>query len=167
MDFIKDKIPPLIIPWVNIWRADPALKGNAWTKKEVCINNMNEGIIKGDDFAPKDVDDKIEEDISIQVDEAAAPKNETRDLEVLDEATAIVSPACDVETNHGSPELDTICQQNSPNTGEKETAISNTKYEKLKRAKKRNIEDVTYSLHDANFKFTEVNIKVKKKNKGK
>ena len=132
VEFITDKAPPLIVPWVNIWKNDPLLREEC-TKKEV-----DNG-------------------------EKRADKNGDKEADSYGEASENKLSGADNAFFEGTVTL--AITENKLTSECPDTPKCNYDLHETKKGIKRKLVDVTYSLYDTNFKFKEVNIQVKKKNK--
>lgn len=159
VDFIKDKIPQLAVPWVNVWK-----KGlPSSTETENC---PSEGSGKDDELKDKviGVKSKNEDygDSSPKIDSDGKNCAITGEKKVGCQGE-ILSIETEQERSSGFQ----MTRKNATvlKPAPTETVNEATNPEKSKRERKRKIEDVAYTLLDTNFKFKEVDVKIKKKSK--
>ena len=159
VDFIKDKIPQLAVPWVNVWK-----KGlPSSTETENC---PSEGSGKDDELKDKVIGVKSKnEDYG-----DSSPKNDIdrKNCAITGEKkVGCQGEILSIETEQERSSGFQMTRKNATvlKPAPTETVNEATNPEKSKRERKRKIEDVAYTLLDTNFKFKEVDVKIKKKSK--
>ena len=155
LEFIKDKAPPLNVPWVNVWKNDDLFR------KEPCIA---EGSNESNKYDRREEIDKKGASVlhlsTMKLDEST--ENSFTTESQINDSTM---PSKNMDCNNSN--IATCIEDNIPTSDNDATQKCSSDIHEHRRGQKRTLDDVGYMLYDTSFNFKEVSVRTKKKHKNK
>jgi len=155
LEFIKDKAPPLNVPWVNVWKNDPLLR------KEPYIAEGSNDLNKCDEREEIDREGASVLNISTKKLDESNENSFTKESQINEPAISGKNKDCNYSN------IATSIEDNRPTSDNNAAQKCSCDINEHKRGQKRTLDGVGYRLYDTSFKYKEVSVRTKKKPKNK